>query len=144
VIRVRTVLYGVLIAGVGLAMLTALALRTFTGLSALHDRNPIFVTLADGSIRNGYTLRVLNKRPVERVFTLSLDGLPGARLELATEPGESDRPAVTVGPDTTHELRALVFAPAGAKLDKSTTVTFRIIDVASGEAAQAEDYFKAP
>jgi cytochrome c oxidase accessory protein FixG len=144
VIRARTVLYGLLIAGVGLAMLTALALRTFTGLSALHDRNPIYVTLADGSIRNGYTLRVLNKRPIERVFTVSVEGMPGARLELAAAPAETDQPTVTVGPDSTHELRALVFAPAGAKLDKSTPVTFRIVDAASGEAAQAEDYFKAP
>jgi len=144
VVRPRTVLYGLLIVGVGLAMLTALALRTFTGLSALHDRNPIYVTLADGSIRNGYTLRVLNKRPIERVFTVFVEGLPGARLELATAPGEGDHPTVAVGPDTTLELRALVFAPAGAKIEKSTPVTFRIVDRASGEAARAEDYFKAP
>jgi polyferredoxin len=125
-------------------MLTALALRTFTGLSVLHDRNPIYVTLADGSIRNGYTLRVLNKRPVERVFAVSVEGLPGARLELATAPNEGDASAVTVAPDATHELRALVFAPSGARLDKSVPITFRIVDVASGEAARAEDYFKAP
>src|SRR5215212_8238071 len=86
-VRARTVLYGLLIAGVAFAMLTALALRSFTGLCALHDRNPIYVTLADGSIRNGYTLRVLNKRPIERVFTVFVEGLPGARLELATASG---------------------------------------------------------
>jgi polyferredoxin len=85
-LRPRTVLYGVLILGVAAAMLTALATRSFTSVSALHDRNPIFVTLADGSIRNGYTLRVLNKRPVQRVFALELDGLPGARVEVVGAP----------------------------------------------------------
>jgi cytochrome c oxidase accessory protein FixG len=144
VIRARTVLYGLLIAGVGLAMLTALALRSFTDLSVLHDRNPIYVTLADGSIRNGYTLRLLNKRPTERFFTLSVEGLDGARVEVAGAPGEGARAAVRVGPDTTQEVRALVFAPAGARLDKSTPITFRIVDLASGEAGSAEDFFKAP
>jgi cytochrome c oxidase accessory protein FixG len=144
VIRARTVLYGLLIAGVGLAMLTALALRSFTDLSVLHDRNPIYVTLADGSIRNGYTLRLLNKRPTERFFTLSVEGLDGARVEVPGAPGEGARAAVRVGPDTTQEVRALVFAPAGARLDKSTPITFRIVDLASGEAGSAEDFFKAP
>jgi cytochrome c oxidase accessory protein FixG len=144
VIRARTVLYGILIAGVGLAMLTALALRSFTDLSVLHDRNPIYVTLADGSIRNGYTLRLLNKRPQERLFTLSVEGLDGARVEVAGAPGEGARAAVRVGPDTTQEARVLVFAPAGARLDRSTPITFRIVDLASGEAASAQDFFKAP
>jgi cytochrome c oxidase accessory protein FixG len=144
VIRARTVLYGILIAGVALAMLTALALRSFTDLSVLHDRNPIYVTLADGSIRNGYTLRLLNKRPQERLFTLSVEGLDGARVEVAGAPGEGARAAVRVGPDTTQEARVLVFAPAGARLDRSTPITFRIVDLASGEAASAEDFFKAP
>ncbi len=143
-VRARTVLYGLLIAGVGLAILTALALRTFTGLSAIHDRNPIHVTLADGSIRNGYTLRILNKRPVERHFTLAVEGLPGARIEVPGTPGEDDRAVVRAAPDDTHEIRALVFAPAGARLDKSTPVTFRIVDQASGESAHANDFFKAP
>jgi cytochrome c oxidase accessory protein FixG len=143
-IRPRTVLYGILIAVVGVAMLTALALRSFTGLAAIHDRNPLFVTLADGSVRNGYTVRLLNKRPVERSFALTVEGLPGARLEAVGAPGDHGKALVSVGPDTTHEVRVLVFAPAGAKLDKSVPVTFRIVDVASGEVATAQDHFKAP
>jgi cytochrome c oxidase accessory protein FixG len=144
IVRPRTVLYAILIAGVGLALLAALALRTFTGLSVLHDRNPIYVTLADGSIRNGYTLRILNKRPVERTFTVSVEGLRGARLEVAGATAEGGNAAVTVAPDATHEIRTLVFAPPGEKLEKSIPLTFRIVDFASGESAQADDYFKAP
>jgi cytochrome c oxidase accessory protein FixG len=144
IVRARTVLYGVLIAGVALAMLAALAIRSFTGLSAIHDRNPIHVTLADGSIRNGYTLRILNKRPVERVFTLTVEGAAGLRIEVPGAMSEANRASVRVASDDTQEVRALVFAPAGARLDKSTPITFRVTDLASGESAQAADYFKAP
>ena len=37
----------------------------------IHDRNPIFVRLSDGAIRNGYTVRVANKRAERREFTLT-------------------------------------------------------------------------
>ena len=144
IVRARTVLYGILIVGVALAMLTALALRTFTGLSVIHDRNPIHVTLADGSIRNGYTLRILNKRPIERTFALTVEGLPGARIEVPGTAGEEGRAVLHAAADDTHEIRALVFAPVGARLDKSTPMVFRVVDLASGEAAHADDFFKVP
>jgi polyferredoxin len=125
-------------------MLYGLATRTFTSLSVLHDRNPIFVTLADGSIRNGYSLRLVNKRPVERTFAIEVDGLPGARLETVGTGSDKGPATVVVAPDATQDLRVLVFAPAGAQLEKSTPVTFRIIDLAAGETASAQDHFKAP
>jgi cytochrome c oxidase accessory protein FixG len=142
VLRARTVLYGLLIAGVGLAMLTALALRSFTDVAVMHDRNPIYVTLTDGSIRNGYTLRILNKRPIERSFAIEVEGLPGARVEVVG--ADRGHAVVTVGPDRTHELRVLVFAPPGAPLQKSMPLTFRVADVASGESAAADDHFRSP
>ncbi len=59
-IRVRTVLYMLFIAVVGGIMLATLATRSDLGVSALHDRNPLYLQLADGSIRNAYTVRILN------------------------------------------------------------------------------------
>ena len=42
-------------------MTYALATRHNEGVSVLHDRNPLFVRLSDGSLRNAYTVRILNK-----------------------------------------------------------------------------------
>ena len=36
-------------------------LRSTVDVNILPDRNPLFVTMSDGSIRNGYTIRVMNK-----------------------------------------------------------------------------------
>ncbi|MFL5122981.1 MAG: cytochrome c oxidase accessory protein CcoG [Microvirga sp.] len=144
ILRPRTLLYGLLIGLTGGVMLYALATRTFTGVTVLHDRNPIHVTLADGSIRNGYTARLLNKRPVERRFAVEVEGLPGARVEVVGIEAEGWHPVVGIGPDSTREVRLLVFAPPGAKPEKSTAVEFRIIDLASAEAATAQDFFKVP
>lgn len=142
-VRTRTVLYAALVAIVGSIMLYGLATRSHTGISVLHDRNPLFVRLADGSIRNAYTVRILNKHAIERHFALSVDGLPGARLEVATAAGDLPSGAsLFVGPDTTREMRVLVFGPSGLRLEASTPLLFRIVDTATGESATASDHFR--
>lgn len=137
IVRPRTILYAVLVAGVGGFMLVSLATRSFTGLSVLHDRNPQFVTLSDGSVRNGFTLRIVNKRPAARRFALALEGIAAARLEVVG--GLPD--ALPVPADATQEFRVLVIAPPGLEAPTSP-VTFKITD-ADGERAEAHDHFKA-
>ncbi|WP_204283588.1 FixG Ig-like domain-containing protein, partial [Klebsiella pneumoniae] len=50
--------------------------RSFTDVSVLHERNPLFVRLSDGAVRNAYTVRILNKRAQARLFVLAVDDLP--------------------------------------------------------------------
>jgi cytochrome c oxidase accessory protein FixG len=144
-IRPRTVIYAVFIALVGVTMLWALASRDMLSISIIHDRNPVYVQLSDGGLRNGYTVRLMNKELEERLFTVSLDGLPGARLEIIGAAAEQDGDIVViVGPDTTRELRALVFVPPGQALAPSTPVTFRLTDTETGASDSAHDFFRAP
>ena len=49
--------------------------------NVLHDRNPLYVQLSDGGVRNDYTVRILNKG-AERSFALDISGLPGADLHV--------------------------------------------------------------
>ncbi len=66
-IRPRTILYAVVIAIVGAIMLAGLGTRATMELNSIRDRNPNFVRLSDGSIRNGYTLKIVNRPPTARV-----------------------------------------------------------------------------
>ena len=140
IVRPRTVLYATLVAGIGSFMLYSLVTRSFTAFSVLHDRNPLFVTLSDGAIRNGYTFRLSNKRPGERHYALTVEGLTGARVEVVGGTPQ-DMP---VPSDSTQEFRVLVFAPAGRSADPSIPLTFTLTDPATGESIRAEDHFKAP
>ena len=70
------------IAIVGGVMTYALATRHNDGVSVLHDRNPLFVKTADGSIRNGYTIRVLNRAAVSRRFAIAIDGIASTHVEI--------------------------------------------------------------
>ncbi len=66
----RTVAYSAIIAAVGGIMIYTLATRSLLDVNVLHDRNPVAVRLSDGSIRNAYTVRLLNKSGYDRVIAI--------------------------------------------------------------------------
>lgn len=49
-------------------------------LTVLHERQPLFVRLSDGSIQNKYTVKILNKTNQDLNFTLAIFGLDRAIL----------------------------------------------------------------
>ncbi len=121
-----------MIAIVGVVMLYALATRTTESISVIHDRNPAFVRLADGSLRNGYTVRIVNKQLMVREFALDIRGLASVSHEFIGVPGSTDgRRIVEVGPDQTREVRVLV-TEYGATMPPSTPIVFQITDIATG------------
>ena len=146
-VRARTVVYAVIIAVTAGLMLWSLATRSSLGVNVLHDRNPIAVALSDGGVRNGYTIRLLNKRPEDRAFDIAVDGLPeGGHIEVVgLEPQPDGTLVADIGPDRTRELRLLLFAPAGGVADDAK-LPIRVVvrDVATGETAAAGDFFHAP
>jgi cytochrome c oxidase accessory protein FixG len=105
IIRPRTLLYTGLIIVVSAIMLVVLLNRTTLEINVLHDRNPPYVMLSDGGVRNGYTIKILNKLHEPREFTLEAKGLAGAQLSMVgLEPSASIR----VTTDDVRELRAFV------------------------------------
>jgi cytochrome c oxidase accessory protein FixG len=144
-IRPRTILYAAIIAFVGGAMVYQLATRATASISVLHERNPMFVTLRDGSIRNAYTIRLANKRPETRPFALTVDGPAGIQIEAIGVAATVDwRPVVEVGPDQTREVRVLITMPRSLITEKSTLIWIKAADLFAGENVSAKENFFAP
>jgi cytochrome c oxidase accessory protein FixG len=144
-VRPRTVVYCGLIAVDGVIMLYTLLTRTLLDVNVLHDRNPVAVKLSDGSIRNAYTMRLLNKRGFDRVIAIDVDGPVNATVHVVgVDSVTQDRPMIMLGRDATTELRVLVTAPAESNTEKSVPVRFRITDIGLGETAVTTDNFMAP
>jgi cytochrome c oxidase accessory protein FixG len=144
-VRARTIVYSSLIAVVCAVMLYALLTRSLLDLNVLHDRNPVAVKLSDGSIRNGYTLRFLNKRGFDRVIAVDIDGPVNAQIHIVgTDSITPDRPMIVLGRDQTTELRVLVTTPFDEKAEKTTPIRFRVTDIGLGEVASASDHFVLP
>lgn len=77
-----------------------------TEFKVVHERQPVFVQLSDGSIQNKYTLKLLNKtqEPIEVQYHIS--GLDGAVLHGLDE-------AILVEPGKVVPITALVRVPHG-------------------------------
>ncbi|MCC7271676.1 MAG: cytochrome c oxidase accessory protein CcoG [Alphaproteobacteria bacterium] len=141
-LRPRTIIYVTLIAIVALVMLGSLAMRATVEVTVQRDRNPLFVTLADGSIRNSYTVKISNKTWETQEFRLSVEGLPGARLSLADLPEGAAE--LTARPDAVATRRVFVTVPPGSPLRESTPIAFLAERRAGGETARHESVFLAP
>jgi cytochrome c oxidase accessory protein FixG len=144
--RPRVVFYAVAMAIVGVVMLTALLLRPDLEVSVLHDRNPIYVRLSEGGLRNGYTVKLLNKLYQPRSFRLGLDGLPGTSLSVIGADHEADTD-VTVPPDDLQDVRLYVTLGkrgAAALAGDSTNFSIVVTDVASGARTLHGATFRGP
>ncbi|GAB5506429.1 MAG: cytochrome c oxidase accessory protein CcoG [Rhizobiaceae bacterium] len=145
IFRLRTFVYFGAWAAIGLVMLVALIARDRIDINVLHDRNPQFVLLSDGSVRNGYTVKLLNMVPQQRIFTLELHGLPGGFMTVA-ETGAPESRIATVGvePDRLRTLKVFVRLPADAAARGSRDFSFVVKDTGSDETDRYETTFIAP
>ncbi|MGA0715507.1 MAG: 4Fe-4S dicluster domain-containing protein, partial [Gemmobacter sp.] len=117
VLRPRTILYTVLWAAVGVGLTLALFLRPDIDVNVTPVRNPTFVTLSDGAIRNTYDIRLRNLALEPRRFAISAAGAGGAPPAVAIEGAEGQ--VVTVGANETAQLRLYLVAPPGSTLART-------------------------
>ena len=123
VLRPRTLLYFGLWSLIGVGLVVALFMRSPFDLNVTPVRNPLFVTLSDGAIRNTYELRLRNKQHEQMPFTLSVDG--GTDLSLSIEGAEAD--TVLVPADSTATLRVYLTAPAGSAMTQVETSNIELV-----------------
>jgi cytochrome c oxidase accessory protein FixG len=144
-IRPRTLVYFTIWCAIGLTMAYALGTRDRIELNVLHDRNPVYVQLSNGDIRNGYTVKLLNMIPEPRNFELKIEGLKGAKMTIA---GMDIKPApsvlLSVDPDALRSLKVYVAAnPADIEAPRDP-FRFLLTDPESGEQAIYDAVFEAP
>ncbi|ESX71626.1 hypothetical protein X759_21445 [Mesorhizobium sp. LSHC420B00] len=130
---------------IGLGLLYSLMTRDRLEVNVLHDRNPQFVTLSDGSIRNGYTVKLLNMIPEPRTIVVTMQGLHGAEMSVVGGDIPAGRSfAVPVEPDRLKMLKVFVRQPADQIQGTARTFTFRVEDKASFESDEYTATFNAP
>ncbi len=113
-LRPRTFVYFGVWGAIGAALLFSLGVRSHTDLTVSQDRNPPFMLMRDGSVRNAYTLRLRNMESRPRDMEIALDGLPGGLLWTGSIQRENAARSQTVEvpADATRTVRAYVVAPS--------------------------------
>lgn len=114
VFRPRVLVYFGVWATVGFGLLFGLLARDRLELNVLHDRNPQFVVESDGSVRNGYMVKLLNMIPEQRTISLTIEGMPAATMRVAGQAtGDGRRVTIGVEPDKVTPLKVFVTLPKG-------------------------------
>lgn len=136
--RLRTFWYGGIIALVGCLMLYSLLTRSPLELNVVHDRNPLFVKLSDGSIRNGYNISIINKSHDDAHYTLSVEGIENSTIRVqAAEEMTADNLPVFAG--SVGHFR--VFITAGKQAENRQEILFRVNDRNGIVATSTESIF---
>ncbi len=82
IIKPRTFYYAAILLAVCSIMLYNLTFKSELEITAIPDRNPVFVLLSDGSIRNGYNLKITNKTHEEKTFIITLKNSNSEQLKI--------------------------------------------------------------
>lgn len=132
--RPRTIAYFAIWASIGAAMLFALGARTRLDISAQQDRNPIFVRLSDGAIRNAYTVKLRNMETRRRDVEVRVAGLPGAKIwtDAGSREKASDAVRAAVAADSVTKLRLFLTLPAAGPARQDFRFTVRALDREGG------------
>jgi cytochrome c oxidase accessory protein FixG len=140
-VRPRTILYFAVILVVGGIMLASLSTRRTLDLGVMRDRNPDYVTLSDGAIRNGYTVSVMNRTDSARTLLLDIAGLKLRDVKIIGL-GDVHLPAkVPVESDRVRQLRVLVTVARPDLTRNSQSLTFSVSDQAHHETHRANAVF---
>ena len=121
VFRLRTLIYTALWSAVGIGLTVALFVRSDIDVTVAPVRNPQFVTLSDGSIRNTYDVRIRNMTHQPTDFAITLVSDQPLAVELEGQEGNS----VNVPADSTQLQRVYVIAPPGSDAADANLTNFR-------------------
>ncbi len=142
-IRTRTVLYAGVLALVSAIMLFGLVSRATLEVNVLRDRTPPFVQLSDGSVRNAYTVKIVNKANITRDFIVTVDGPEALTLGAVGETVENGVLTITAQGDDVRSFRLFATLPGDAILRTSEPIVVTVMDPESGETADNPTVFLA-
>ncbi|MTH77403.1 cytochrome c oxidase accessory protein CcoG [Paracoccus aestuariivivens] len=144
ILRPRTLLYFTLWSGIGIALVVALFMRSPFDLNVTPVRNPLYVTMSDGALRNTYVLRLRNKQGAAHDFRISVTGPDGAAPEGAVLQLEGiESTVLSVPADTTHSQRVYLTAAPGSTLAEGgqAELTLWVEDTSDGVKSHIETVF---
>jgi cytochrome c oxidase accessory protein FixG len=143
--RPRTIAYFTIWASIGFAMLFALGERTRIDISVLQDRNPLFVRLADGAVRNSFTIKIRNMETRPRKAEVSVTGLPEAQIwQTGGDRATGGRTIpVHLDADSVTKVRLFVAAPSEGRQRQKILFTVKALDGEGGSSTD-DTHFERP
>ena len=132
IIRVRTIVYAVVITFVSGLMLFGLSAQESLEFGVERDRATAYVTLSDGSVRNAITARVLNKDSAPHTYRIEATGPETLTVSAVGHDVADNAVTISVDGDRNQRVRMFLTLPPGPRID-GTPITITLTDLATGE-----------
>ena len=146
--KVRFYGYGALMLLVSAAMIFTLLNRTGFDVAITPERDPAFVTLSDGSIRNIYNVRLSDRGAEAESVRFDVQGLDGHIITVSNAGmalAEGEAPVIAFGDIEAAALRVLVTVPAARAPQGQSPITFTMSNAETGQAMiTSSTYFWGP
>lgn len=114
----RTFYYLAILIIVSCVTLFSLATKSKVDLSVSQERNPLYVKLSDGSIRNAYYLKITNKTHQVKFFKISINNSPNAELKIAN----NEENLLEVKGESSFQYKFFVTMPADKLSDSEQKI----------------------
>jgi cytochrome c oxidase accessory protein FixG len=134
--RFRIYVYGLIMLGAIAGIINGFMTLSPTEFKVVHERQPLFVQLSDGSIQNKYTVKILNKTKEAITVQFHIEGLKGATLHGLTK--------MTVEPGEVIPVTALVRVPGNDMISNLTPIIFKGTVENSDITVKYESMFMGP
>ena len=107
-LQARTFYYSAILILVSTLMLMSLIYKPQIETSIFQERNPLFITLSDGSIRNVYNLKIINKNHENKRFSLIISQPIFAEIKISNH----DEKNLNIPAETAVDLKVFITIPA--------------------------------
>ncbi|MCB9671812.1 MAG: cytochrome c oxidase accessory protein CcoG [Alphaproteobacteria bacterium] len=128
-LRPRVMLYGTLVTGLAVGIVATMALHNPLDISIQRLPGSTYALDGDGLVRNTYLVRIVNNaQGDDRKFTLDIEGIPGAEVEmneLVLKPEEARQvPLVIRAPNGARSIVPVKITVKGGQRDYEVNTTF--------------------
>jgi polyferredoxin len=101
--------------------------------------------LSNGDLRNGYTVKILNKTQEPQTYDLEVIEPAQATLKVIGQQAEElEEAQLTAAPDSVASYKLYLRLPRQAVEEESLPVTFHLLPHGGGRPVVAESIFRGP
>jgi len=141
-LRPRTFIYFALWSAIGIAMTIALFMRDEIGLTVAPERNPLYVTLSDGKIRNSYDLKIQNMTDDTADFRVSVKA--GYFVEPLLQGKEKGDTTLSIAAQEQRRLKLFLTAPPWFDMPETFNVRIWVENLETRDRTYYDTKFRGP
>lgn len=145
ILKPRTYFYSIIISLIAIFMCYKLTFSSKIDLKVIPSRNPLFVQLSNGDIRNGYDIKIYNKSNFDKDFSLKINNQNLIAIKVQN-PKDLDLNQIKIKNDSIQNIKIYLKVKKEnlTQIKLNNTIKFTIADLTNQEKKDINSIFMTP